>query len=84
MKTIIYSALALLLIISPMRVNADDARPQDLSVFFPPDASTCVNGTQNLLVWDGVHNVICVPVPTCKPYQILFFNGQKLTCTPTP
>lgn len=81
MKILVPIALAILLISNPTRVNAND--PTE-SVFFPPVASTCVNGAQNLLVWDGVHNVICVPVPTCKPYQILFFDGHTLTCTPTP
>jgi hypothetical protein len=85
MKTSICIALAFLLIASPMRVNAGDAAAEDSqSVFFPPDAATCVNGAQNLLVWDGVYNVYCVPVPTCKPYQILYFDGHTLTCTPTP
>jgi hypothetical protein len=83
MKILIPIAIAILLISNPTRVNASDP-PERMSVFFPPDASTCVNGSQNLLVWDGVHNVFCVPVPTCKPHQILFFDGHTLSCTPTP
>jgi hypothetical protein len=44
------------LIISIVLVPAH-ARAAGESVFFPPNDGTCAKGEENLLVWDGLHNV---------------------------
>jgi hypothetical protein len=78
MRDIILASLIILIVTVPTHVRAD------VAVFFPPNSATCAQGAENLLVWDGLHNVYCLPVPICRPNQILFFDGHALTCTPNP
>jgi hypothetical protein len=79
MREFILTVLIISIVLVPAHVRAAGE-----SVFFPPNDATCVKGAENLLVWDGVHNVYCLPVPVCRPNQILFFDGHALTCTPNP
>jgi hypothetical protein len=79
MRGFILTLLITLIVAVPAHVRADQT-----VVFFPPNSATCVNGSENLLVWDGLHNVFCLPVPICRPNQILFFDGHALACTPNP
>ena len=63
----------------PAHASAVDA------TVFPPDSTTCSQGQMNLIVWDGMHNVYCLPVPVCPgPNQILQFNEGTFTCFPGP
>lgn len=52
---------------------------------FPPQTitgSACPQGDANGLLWDGIHNVECVYVPTCSAAlgQGLTFDGTKFSC----
>jgi hypothetical protein len=78
MREFILTVLIISIVTVPAHVRADEA------VFFPPNSATCAKGAENLLVWDGLHNVYCLPVSICRPNQILFFDGHALTCTPNP
>lgn len=67
-----------MLLFSPLAF-ADDVQifpPQ------PPAGTPCPQGSAAGLLWDGIHNVECVNVPTCNTAlgQGLTFDGAKFTC----
>ena len=69
---------AALLLFSP-RVVANDVQ------IFPPQTlagAPCPQGDANGLLWDGIHNVECIYVPTCNAAlgQGLTFDGSKFSC----
>jgi hypothetical protein len=81
MRSFVWISLIALLGCIPAHAIADSAAPARQETIFPPDAATCVLGKPNLLAWDGMHSVYCVPIPVCHgPTQILSFDGHTFTC----
>lgn len=62
----IFAIILLAVIFTPSQTRANVT-----AQIFPPATSAgavCSQGQQQLLMWDGQHQVHCIPIPTCAIY----------------